>query len=51
MQILKDKLVAALKKCAADVVCCGNIERMRDPAVIFRFLYPLFALARYIVRA
>ena len=33
MQILKDKLVAALKKCAADLVCCGNIERMRDPAV------------------
>ena len=33
MQTLKDKLVAALKKSAADIVVCGNIEGMSDPAV------------------
>ena len=33
MKELKDKLIAALKKSAADLVACGNIERMTDPAV------------------
>ena len=33
MKELKEKLIAALKKSAADLVCCGNIDRMRDPAV------------------
>ena len=33
MKELKDKLIAALKKSAADLVVCGNIERMTDPAV------------------
>ena len=33
MKELKEKLIAALKKSAADLVCCGNIERMSDPAV------------------
>ena len=34
MTELKEKLFAALKKCRADIVCCGNISRMRDPAII-----------------
>ena len=33
MKELKDKLIAVLKQSAADLVCCGNIERMSDPAV------------------
>ena len=33
MKELKDKLIAALKKSAADIVCCGSIDRMSDPAV------------------
>ena len=33
MKELKDKLIAALKKCAADIIRCGNIDRMSDPAV------------------
>ena len=33
MRELKEKLVAALRKSAADLVVCGNIERMSDPAV------------------
>ncbi len=33
MKELKEKLVAALKKSSADIVCCGNADQMRDPAV------------------
>ena len=33
MKQLKENLIAVLKKNAADIVCCANADRMRDPAV------------------
>lgn len=33
MNELKEKLVAVLKKCRADLVYCAGIDRMKDPAV------------------
>ena len=38
MTELKERLIAELKKCGTDLVRCGNVERMRDPAV--RKLFP-----------
>ena len=33
MKELKNKLIEALKKSAADIVCCAGIDRISDPAV------------------